>query len=68
MSAGWAMNGPPRLAFLYSEPKEHWLAPVEAAAKGWAAPAARKVVLPNWPWLALDWMLESVTYLLSQET
>ena len=61
------MKGPPRLAVLYSEPKEHWLAPVDAASEGFTAPAGMKVVLPNRPRLALDWMLDSVTYLLTQE-
>ena len=58
-----AMKGPPRLPVRYSSPKEHWLAPVEAAAEGFIAPALMKVVLPSRPLLALDSMLDSVTYL-----
>ena len=62
------MKGPPRFALLYTEAKEHWLASVDSATEGFIAPALMKVVFPNRPCVAFDWMLDSVTYLLSRNT
>lgn len=55
------------MALLYTEAKEHWLASVDSATEGRTAPALMKVALPSRPWLAFDWMLDSVTYLLSKK-